>query len=518
MLAVTVVGVSLRLGVACRDLDILDRLFVPDDTYYTLAIARSLAAGLGPSADGMHLTNGFQPLLAFMLVPVFWCSGAPELPLFATLVIGSLADGATMVLLARLAQRYVGTRAAVLAALFWATSPVAFTNALCGLETSLAVATSLWLVDVWTLARTRSRPTMGFVYAGAVAGVCLLARVDTCFLIAALALLEIARSNRRAVTLAGVAALVVVAPWWVWSFLEFGTFVPESGSAVRFQTQLHQALYLDMPRQLAFSLGHVIGPPFFDLPGFRGWSFEHFGIAGPCMAVALVSIAFVTFALYRRRCRDAVGPVALALYALTITLFYTLYVPALWFFSRYFAPVHAVLGLGYACVLSRLPTTTWSGRIVALATGLLVSFGVISCLSLFVYTPPQSLRTGLDGAKGYGEVARDVLGVLPAGSVVGALQSGALAYYAPSDITVVNLDGVVDRAAAAAFRERRLSEFAQARGVTHIADWSFNINAFMWGSSSSATTAVPTLVPIGMARPQGGDRFVVMDVRWGPRP
>jgi len=67
IVVLAVVGLVFRVAVAFRPLAVLDRLFVPDDTYYTLSIARSLAHGLGPTVGGgAPLTNGFQPLVAFL--------------------------------------------------------------------------------------------------------------------------------------------------------------------------------------------------------------------------------------------------------------------------------------------------------------------------------------------------------------------------------------------------------------------------------------------------------------------
>ena len=61
-------------------LERLDAAFVLDDTWYTLSVARGLAAGAGPLADSFHLTNSFQPLIAFLVVPFCW------LPLGTTLL------------------------------------------------------------------------------------------------------------------------------------------------------------------------------------------------------------------------------------------------------------------------------------------------------------------------------------------------------------------------------------------------------------------------------------------------
>src|SRR5262245_23861740 len=71
-------ALAVRAALASQPIDLLDRWFVPDDTYYTLAIVRSLAAGLGPSVDGLHVTTGFQPLLAFLLVPAAWMTSDPD--------------------------------------------------------------------------------------------------------------------------------------------------------------------------------------------------------------------------------------------------------------------------------------------------------------------------------------------------------------------------------------------------------------------------------------------------------
>lgn len=116
---VTVIGLALRVGVALRPLQSIDRLFVPDDTYYTLGIARSLAHGHGPRIGGGPLTNGFQPLVAFVEVPIFWFVGSPDSGLRAALVVLAICDALTVVWLARIAFRIGGTPAAVIAASIW---------------------------------------------------------------------------------------------------------------------------------------------------------------------------------------------------------------------------------------------------------------------------------------------------------------------------------------------------------------------------------------------------------------
>ena len=54
------------------------------------------------------LTNGFQPLLAFLLVPFFWLVRNPDAGLRAAVLLGALADVATIALLARLGKHRMG--------------------------------------------------------------------------------------------------------------------------------------------------------------------------------------------------------------------------------------------------------------------------------------------------------------------------------------------------------------------------------------------------------------------------
>jgi hypothetical protein len=66
ILVLFLLALTIRVTLAFKDIASIDRLFLPDDTYYSLAIARNLAHGHGPTADGFILTNGFQPLVTFL--------------------------------------------------------------------------------------------------------------------------------------------------------------------------------------------------------------------------------------------------------------------------------------------------------------------------------------------------------------------------------------------------------------------------------------------------------------------
>lgn len=67
-------SILLRLCLLAR----LGKAILVDDGYYYLQIAGNLARGLGSTFDGLNSTNGYHPLWAFALVPVFWL--IPESP------------------------------------------------------------------------------------------------------------------------------------------------------------------------------------------------------------------------------------------------------------------------------------------------------------------------------------------------------------------------------------------------------------------------------------------------------
>ncbi len=516
LIIILAAAATLRLAVASRDLDLVDRMFVPDDAYYTLAIARSIAEGRGATVDGVTPTSGFQPLLAFLVAPAFRVWGGPDAPIRFTLVLLALCDVAAAYFLALLARRLAGPWAGLVAATLWALSPVAIANALNGLETSLALALTLAVVEAWCRAREVARPG-AFAAVGVLCGLALLARIDSAFLVGALGLLELLRGRVRGVAVAAGTALVVVAPWWGYCLLTFGSPVPESGAAVMEVVASHQRLYLTVPQQMAWAAGAVLGPPFHELAALQDGLAAHpsMAVAAWCTALGLIVAGAVLVAK-----RDERQPIlALGIHAGLTLAFYTFLVPALWFFRRYLASVDV-----FAClVLSIAVTRLWSsrGRWPALRRGATVAFVVAltfaaaTSAGYVLRTPEQTPDVGLHGAKGYREAVRDILALLPPDATVASLQSGALAYYAPPSVTVVNLDGVVDGRALRAVKDRRLSDYARERDVGYLADWSFNLGQFV-RLSDRARAPLPKLQLVGAARPQGADRFQVVRLLPGP--
>lgn len=516
LLAVMVIGAAIRLSLGLRDLGVLDALFIPDDTYYTLSIARSLAAGFGPTADGVVLTNGFQPLLAFFEVPVFWLTQDPDVGLRAAIFIGSAADIGSIYLLYRVGARAISPDAGLLAAAFWSVSPIALANAVNGLETSLALAAVLSALVVWDNIDRTARPSR-FLVVGILWGIALLARVDTSLIIFLFGLALVFRKEWGALIFSAIGAICVVLPWWLASTVMLGSPVPESGMAVREITKLHRELYLSAPGQIAWALGTVAQAPFVHSPTFREnvWALREFA---PILAFLYGTVvAFAGFAFSRRQPQDGRAPLLLVFagWALMVFAFYVWYVPAVWFFSRYLLPVAAVATLfisGFLDVLFKNLSAVHS-RVAVSAMGVLLMIpGGITAMKYLSVCPKETIDTGLHGAKGYRRAALEVFRSVPQGCVLGSMQTGALQYYAPPGVRVVNLDGVVDRYAARAFREGMLGNYARSRGVTYFADWPLNYGNFVRRGGETARRA--RFTEVARASPQGRDVMILASVEW----
>jgi hypothetical protein len=474
--AATIGGLVLRLALVARSLVVLDRLFIPDDTYYTLTIARSIAHGHGPTTDGHTLTTGFQPLLAFVMTPVFWITDGSS-ALRINLLFLVLVDAATIAVLGWIAYRIAGSVAAIVASAVWAISPVAVSMALGGLETSLAIFFDALLVAVWIRANDRD-DRRWWIAAGAVAGLTVLARIDGLLLVALLALVQLARGRWRDLVPASIVGILVLAPWWIWSFVNMGTVVPTSGSAAHALVTTHFDRTTFSP-----ALGAVVGGPFDVWNWLRTRLQNDLGIGSVAffaavlglllLAVVVASVRTLTPAREHER---PAGPIvaALPVFAAGLLLFYAWF-GITWYFTRYLAPVAMVVTLLIALGAASLARVRVGARPVgaAIACAALV-FPVFVGLRLNTrfFTAHDRISSTLDAATGYSEAARRVVATIPNGSVAAGMQTGATSYWADDRFTMVNLDGVVNPDAYRAARKHRVAAYARSRGVTHFADWS----------------------------------------------
>ena len=112
-IAKILIGLSILVAVTLlalvfRPLSILFETPLSEDGFYMLAVSRYVALGQGITIDGQHLTNGFQPLFAAIMVPIYWLvNGDRYTSLRGVLFIHWLSHIGTALLLGRIASAYL---------------------------------------------------------------------------------------------------------------------------------------------------------------------------------------------------------------------------------------------------------------------------------------------------------------------------------------------------------------------------------------------------------------------------
>jgi hypothetical protein len=488
-----------HVAIVAQDFSVLARNgFLYDDSFYAFKIAQNIAHGNGVSFDGVHPTNGFQPLYVFMIVPFYAVAGSDLIgPIYAALVLSALLTAITAVLLFKIIGRYTSMKIAALMAIVWAFSPVVTKQAANGLETSLALCMFASVVYFY-LSRIRSverPPAKHFVWLGVLMGLAVLARIDEAFLVLVITLDYLVVLRRRGVGAgalknvgaAALAALVVYSPWLIYSGIAIGNIFQDSGSATRYLSIAYAPFFgLGRPELVnsgpdaGFLWGHLVhsfsvmklAPPVH--AAFRG--LEKIGvtvdaagalaIAANVIGLALVA-GFIYLVVFKRSSLGVKGfdeLQFLLLFAVVMIAAYSFYVFGVFFFARYYFPLYFIAciyaGLLLEEVLRRVPVGLVRARaaVGALLVVYLAAFGYMAytcaCRSHAVYC--------------FYDVAGWVEDNTSPDDTIGVFQSGAIGYL--SDRRVINLDGKVNNKALDALKKNDLGSYLRTEGVDIIVD------------------------------------------------
>jgi hypothetical protein len=360
------------------------------------------------------------------------------------------------------------------------------------------------MLEAWMVATRDEKPgARWYAITGILAGLALLARLDSAFLVLGLGVVAMIELKDRAPLFARIiaAAALVVAPWWIYASLRWGSPIPESVAALHASLEAQGAPWAKTLAWLGASL-----VPFADAPRLRLFVVEH-DAAGAVVALG----APLAIALLVRRTAKERLVLALAAQAVALGLLYALWLPAVWSFRRYLEPVYALLVLIGALALARAlapdPAAVWRRLTAALVFVLALGFG-LSAAGRVLRGFGVGEERGLNGGKGMAVPAREVMRLLPEGAVVGAFDSGALAYFARPDVRVVNLSGAVDSDALEALEARAVLDYAAQRGVTHIAESRAHMESLRVLSSKSRHGI--EAAPVGQARPYGGGDVITL--------
>jgi hypothetical protein len=467
LFVLALVGTVLRLALtwsgAC------DNRVVADDAFYYFTIARNVAAGLGVTFDGLAPTNGFHPLWLLMLTPVFALARAldlgPWVAVHLALSLGALLDVVSGVVLWRLLRRLGAPRGAHWAAAVWFLSPFTVLLSLRGMESALNVALfATWLAAVAAALGDRAPSARRGLAVGVVTGVAFLARTDNAPLLgAALTVATLAavlarppEGARRAwrggiafLAVAGLVTALLALPWFLWNLGTFGTPWQVSGAAKLANPQIFGHVPGDWPNRLRF-LGAPVWVPSFFVAGETMKQRPAFSAVAAAVWIVLGALLpFLVRALWRPRTKaQLVVATALGTYvaAHTVVYVFVLRTYVVWYaFLPVVALVVLFVGLGADRLLGRMSAP---GRVAAAALALLAGLAIYG----------QYYRTTRFVPRGEELVVRPVLARIareaPGTRTIGIFNAGAAGYFAPEvgPLTVVNLDGLVNNEAVAAWR------------------------------------------------------------------
>ena len=468
-----------------------------DDAYYYFGIARNVV-DLGVfTFDGIHTTNGFQPLWQWMLIALT-CAGKscgieyPGSLVYLYLVFCAVLNTCSAYLALLLSRKLYGgasrPAAVFLFVALWV--PGLTVSLLTGMENSLnwllllALANVLLDSDGRVNLKHAVRGTM--IRLAALSILCVYTRLDNALLLAIMAVvLLLTRRDRDTFVKTfrwGVFTVVGVLPLLFWELHEFGAAMPISGTVKLWRAQQSIASHGLVSHALESAKAVLLSAIGIPIGSFLMGYYEivkprilELGIKNLVAIVGCFVLVAAVFVFHLRRrvsriCRTLARPPSLMFWvAVSVThlvvssmLFPSQwgYAGLTWYFMIQYLAFFVFVGWAVGIATVGLSATAWR------KTGVVaVSVLFLVMIPLFVWRPstPTEQQLKFIGAKWINEN-------LAPTSRVAARNAGVTGYYA--EVPVINLDGLVNTHEfyRKYLRRRRLRDYLRDERVTHIAD------------------------------------------------
>lgn len=483
----------LYVALAFRPVELLlSRPFI-EDTFYALAVARSIANGTGITVDGVHLTNGVQPLICLLYAPLFFVSKNDTtlaLRLCLLLQVGLFVALSTTI--ARIVRK---SHTSPSAALPWVAATLVFCNYtlsvvfLNGLETSLYVLLVLLTLELYDTIKSASASVSSrkYVLLGFMVGLTILSRIDGLFLMAAIIAAHWRTQTHEsgdtstfpsfAMFSAAVAgpALALSAPWWLYNYLLYGNLLPTSAHALQLSEIQPSSTLL---ATLAVISNQCLGMLHL---GARSDGFHLSQIAGLSILLLAIAAAWThprlranAHTVFREEAQHWKwrGLFPLVILSMLTIVAYTLYHKAPHFQARYL-------------MLPRLLVLLGMSALAYIAMAKLRHVRLVGSIGLCAWVLASA---GLHHRDFSGAGGNIMLG--PASWIkenlgpeqkVGMFQSGTTGFLYPK--RVINLDGKVNHEALQAVRTHNLGEYLRRERVDVLLDWPEYLS-FAWRDSA----------------------------------
>lgn len=460
---ILIVAFSIRLYIAWIDIPILIENKLSDDAFYYFKIAKNLASGRGVTFDGIHATNGFHPLWLAIITPVYIIFKSNlELPIHIILTISAIIDLATIYLIYQIVDLLTSSRgAALFASIAYGFNSSMLIHSVSGLDTSLGVFL-LTLTYYFFLTKRRSERIRDYIILGVMLGLMFLARTDNIFFLIILLGYFFAKKRLDYLFISGLVALLIVSPWFVFNYQTFGTIIQSSGEAYPYVIK-HNYVSEYAPQTLdtvKHSAKIFLKGFFMDLIMLNMWG----------LGFIFVTL-YATYLMLARGGDEATRHFTKNLRLLSPILASLLLVCFVhgairWYVRTWYLASGAVFAAVFSGLLydylSEKDLKTQHNILICLVILTLLLYNII--LLPFSYWPWQAEM--YEGS----EFLNDNL---DENAIVGCFNCGIIGYF--SDVTVINLDGVVNYAAFEALKDYSLFDFVLENNITHLADHDFSI-------------------------------------------
>jgi hypothetical protein len=453
------------------------RLF-KDDAFYMMSCVWHLVQGHGLTADGVHPTNGIQPLFVFLDVPFFWLAhGDRWLGVQLSFIPLALFSTASVVLAAWIMsgiqrdgvaaeQEKPWQDPVIIVAALWTFTYPLLSQMMNGLETGLYSMMLLWVIYLSVkIERSGDRSLAAFAGLGAMLGVLVLSRIDAVFVVGAICVVEATRFRaaglKRAIV-AGLIALVISSPWFIFNYLSFGSVMPISGQS----ESLGKIPLLVNAEYGGFFFADLLSVFFFIPYGSVShlvWGLWTIVVIGGVVliAVRIRGLAIVRSALNLR----PLIPFLVA--SVLLALYYIFFFHAAYFLDRYFQPMRIIWLFLAAVLLTRIRFTVrrlpW--RVVgAFALAGVVCYSGAKYINNFTATWVADLYEAGVWARQH-PTAR-----------VGMSQSGVSGFTADN---VWNLDGKVNPDVLKAHKDHSFGAYIDSTHMEYLADWDVGVQGMI---------------------------------------
>ena len=469
--------ILLRIALAFRSEERIYSRPYFEDSFYLFSCAQHFVQGEGFTCDRIHPTNGVQPLIVIFYAPVFLIAGANKLlALQLAFILIALFDSLSVLFIARLVrllqkkpndENSVWYTPPIIAGILWAGLYPIFVHTGSGLETGLYSTMLLASLCYYVkLSRLRTEgagvTTRQWILCGVILGITVLARIDSVFLVIAIAVYELYKFRTKGFVNAAIIsffAFIVSSPWWWYNYKTFGSLMPQSGMAESLGSLVGENL-----TRAAIVMGDIFSV-FIFLPNHSFFAWFHYAWFSGLLIIIWWAIKKFALLDHLKEKYSLLPLVPYFLFCGLIAIYYIFFFSAPYFIPRYFQPLRIGWLIVFCCASAKIIDGfkiqyTYHKVIVTaflcVFTLIAVGFSGGSYIYFFTITHPSELY--LTGKWALSHPAERI----------GMEQTGTAGFISPN---VVNLDGKVNYDALMAKKRGDIGAYVVSENFDYIADW-----------------------------------------------